>query len=205
MHARRAYAVNIARPLDERDTAAGQDFRRTLVLAVHLGAIPRPWFVTAVTSSACALNRRSFMIGHRRTTPAPPQPTLAMTRCSSQAISWSAAACTKACRALWPPEPRSCRPARRRPGVLRTSDGDTGQTLSSYPVNYPANLGEPASVQAGNTDLVNHVMSQAAACPVGDSFWSATPRARTSSTTPLASAVTVPWSAGRSWPPFPAR
>jgi hypothetical protein len=105
------------------------------------------------------------MIGHRRTTPAPPQPTLAMTRCSSQAISWSAAACTKACRALWPPEPRSCRPARRRPGVLRTSDGDTGQTLSSYPVNYPANLGEPASVQAGNTDLVNHVMSQAAACP----------------------------------------
>ncbi|HEY3751864.1 MAG TPA: cutinase family protein [Pseudonocardiaceae bacterium] len=40
-----------------------------------------------------------------------------------------------------------------------------GQTLSSYPVNYPANLGEPASVQAGNTDLVNHVTSQAAACP----------------------------------------
>jgi cutinase len=40
-----------------------------------------------------------------------------------------------------------------------------GQTLSSYPVNYPANLSEPGSVQAGNTDLVNHVTSQAAACP----------------------------------------
>jgi cutinase len=40
-----------------------------------------------------------------------------------------------------------------------------GQTLSSYPVNYPANLTEPTSVQAGNRDLVNHVTSQAAVCP----------------------------------------
>ena len=39
------------------------------------------------------------------------------------------------------------------------------RSLSSYPVNYPADLGEPASVQKGNTDLVNHVKAQAAACP----------------------------------------
>ncbi|MCR6485186.1 cutinase family protein [Amycolatopsis sp. OK19-0408] len=39
------------------------------------------------------------------------------------------------------------------------------RSLSSYPVNYPADLGEPASVQKGNTDLVNHVKTQAAACP----------------------------------------
>ncbi|WP_329046222.1 cutinase family protein [Amycolatopsis sp. NBC_01488] len=39
------------------------------------------------------------------------------------------------------------------------------RSLSSYPVNYPADLGEPASVQKGNTDLVNHVRAQAAACP----------------------------------------
>jgi cutinase len=40
-----------------------------------------------------------------------------------------------------------------------------GKTLSSYPVNYPADLGEPTSVQTGNRDLVNHVTTQAAACP----------------------------------------
>ncbi|MEU7787538.1 cutinase family protein [Amycolatopsis sp. NPDC049159] len=39
------------------------------------------------------------------------------------------------------------------------------RTLSSYRVDYPADLGEPASVQKGNTDLVNHVKAQAAACP----------------------------------------
>ncbi|MEV6628353.1 cutinase family protein [Amycolatopsis sp. NPDC051106] len=39
------------------------------------------------------------------------------------------------------------------------------RSLSSYPVDYPADLGEPASVQKGNTDLVNHVKAQAAACP----------------------------------------
>ncbi|GLY40231.1 cutinase [Amycolatopsis sp. NBRC 101858] len=39
------------------------------------------------------------------------------------------------------------------------------RSLSGYPVNYPADLGEPASVQKGNTDLVNHVKAQAAACP----------------------------------------
>jgi len=37
--------------------------------------------------------------------------------------------------------------------------------VSSYRVDYPADLGEPASVQKGNTDLVNHVRAQAAACP----------------------------------------
>ena len=61
------------------------------------------------------------------------------------------------------------------PGTLGLIVGDpvysalqsalTGRTTSAYPVNYPANLDEPASVQAGNTDLVNHVTSQAAACP----------------------------------------
>ncbi|WP_290060852.1 cutinase family protein [Amycolatopsis solani] len=39
------------------------------------------------------------------------------------------------------------------------------RTLSSYRVDYPADLGQPASVQKGNTDLVNHVKAQAAACP----------------------------------------
>jgi cutinase len=38
-------------------------------------------------------------------------------------------------------------------------------STSAYAVNYPADLVEPASVQAGNRDLVNHVTSQAAACP----------------------------------------
>ena len=39
------------------------------------------------------------------------------------------------------------------------------RSVSSYRVDYPADLGEPASVQKGNTDLVNHVRTQAAACP----------------------------------------
>lgn len=39
------------------------------------------------------------------------------------------------------------------------------RSLSGYRVDYPADLGEPASVQQGNTDLVNHVKAQAAACP----------------------------------------
>jgi cutinase len=36
---------------------------------------------------------------------------------------------------------------------------------SVYEVNYPASLSEPSSVQAGNTDLVNQITAQAAACP----------------------------------------
>jgi Cutinase len=44
-----------------------------------------------------------------------------------------------------------------------------GLSASAYPVNYPASLTEPASVDQGNTDLVGHVTSQAAACP-GEQF-----------------------------------
>jgi Cutinase len=61
------------------------------------------------------------------------------------------------------------------PGTLGIIVGDpvysalqqalAGQTTSAYPVNYPASLNEPASVQQGNADLVGHVTSQAAACP----------------------------------------
>lgn len=40
----------------------------------------------------------------------------------------------------------------------------TGKSLSSYKVNYPADLSLTSAAQ-GNTDLVNHVRSQAAACP----------------------------------------
>lgn len=39
-----------------------------------------------------------------------------------------------------------------------------GKSLSSYKVNYPADL-SPTSAAQGNLDLVNHVRSQAAACP----------------------------------------
>src|SRR3954465_9549640 len=39
------------------------------------------------------------------------------------------------------------------------------RSVSSYAVNYPADLNQPTSVQRGNTDLVNHVRTQAAACP----------------------------------------
>ena len=39
------------------------------------------------------------------------------------------------------------------------------RSVSSYQVNYPADLNEPASIQQGNRDLVNHVTSQAAGCP----------------------------------------
>ncbi|WP_037677453.1 cutinase family protein [Streptomyces griseus] len=40
----------------------------------------------------------------------------------------------------------------------------TGRSLSSYKVNYPADLSLTSAAQ-GNSDLVNHVKSQAAACP----------------------------------------
>jgi cutinase len=40
----------------------------------------------------------------------------------------------------------------------------TGTSLSSYRVNYPADLSLTSAAQ-GNTDLVNHVRSQAASCP----------------------------------------
>ncbi|QOV36222.1 cutinase family protein [Streptomyces ferrugineus] len=40
----------------------------------------------------------------------------------------------------------------------------TGKSLSSYKVNYPADL-SPTSAAQGNADLVNHVNGQASACP----------------------------------------
>lgn len=40
----------------------------------------------------------------------------------------------------------------------------TGRNLSSYKVNYPADLSLTSAAQ-GNADLVNHVNSQASACP----------------------------------------
>ena len=60
------------------------------------------------------------------------------------------------------------------PGTLGLIVGDpvysalqkklTGKTLSSYKVNYPADLSLTSAAQ-GNADVVNHVNSQAAACP----------------------------------------
>ncbi|MFE0518086.1 cutinase family protein [Streptomyces sp. NPDC058954] len=60
------------------------------------------------------------------------------------------------------------------PGTLGAIVGDpvysalqqklTGRNLSSYKVNYPADLSLTSAGQ-GNADLVNHVNGQAAACP----------------------------------------
>jgi cutinase len=60
------------------------------------------------------------------------------------------------------------------PGTLGAIVGDpvysalqqklTGRHLSSYKVNYPADLSLTSAAQ-GNADLVNHVSGQAAACP----------------------------------------
>ncbi|KPI28395.1 cutinase [Actinobacteria bacterium OV320] len=60
------------------------------------------------------------------------------------------------------------------PGTLGLIVGDpvfsalqrklTGKTLSSYAVNYPADLSLTSTAQ-GNADLVNHVKAQATACP----------------------------------------
>ncbi|MGW6525392.1 cutinase family protein [Streptomyces sp. NPDC054962] len=60
------------------------------------------------------------------------------------------------------------------PGTLGLIVGDpvfsalqrklTGKTLSSYAVNYPADLSLTSAAQ-GNADLVNHVKAQATACP----------------------------------------
>ena len=60
------------------------------------------------------------------------------------------------------------------PGTLGLIVGDpvfsalqqeiTGKTLSSYAVNYPADL-SLTSAATGNLDVVNHVDAQAAACP----------------------------------------
>ncbi|MFF4399498.1 cutinase family protein [Streptomyces sp. NPDC001480] len=60
------------------------------------------------------------------------------------------------------------------PGTLGAIVGDpvysalqkklTGKNLSSYKVNYPADLSLTSAAQ-GNADVVNHVTGQAAACP----------------------------------------
>ncbi|MFJ6086744.1 cutinase family protein [Streptomyces sp. NPDC092369] len=60
------------------------------------------------------------------------------------------------------------------PGTLGLIVGDpvfsalqkkiTGRNLSNYAVNYPADLSLTSAAQ-GNADLVNHVNSQASACP----------------------------------------
>ncbi|MFC8513395.1 cutinase family protein [Streptomyces sp. NPDC057257] len=60
------------------------------------------------------------------------------------------------------------------PGTLGAIVGDpvysalqqklTGRSLTSYKVNYPADLSLTSAAQ-GNSDLVNHVTGQAAACP----------------------------------------
>ncbi|WP_043668815.1 cutinase family protein [Streptomyces xylophagus] len=60
------------------------------------------------------------------------------------------------------------------PGTLGAIVGDpvfsalqqkiTGKSLSSYAVNYPADL-SLTSAATGNADVVNHVNAQAAACP----------------------------------------
>ncbi|WP_329408380.1 cutinase family protein [Streptomyces sp. NBC_00704] len=60
------------------------------------------------------------------------------------------------------------------PGTLGLIVGDpvysalqrklTGKSLSGYKVNYPADLSLTSAAQ-GNADVVNHVRSQAAACP----------------------------------------
>jgi cutinase len=60
------------------------------------------------------------------------------------------------------------------PGTLGLIVGDpvfsalqqkiTGKSLSSYAVNYPADLSLTSAAQ-GNADAVNHVNAQAAACP----------------------------------------
>ncbi|MGW4633501.1 cutinase family protein [Nocardia sp. NPDC004415] len=39
------------------------------------------------------------------------------------------------------------------------------RSTDAYRVEYPASTDQPASVQKGNRDLVDHVVAQAAACP----------------------------------------
>jgi cutinase len=49
-------------------------------------------------------------------------------------------------------------------GVVNDLQADVPGT-AAYEVNYPADLTEPSSVQTGDTDVVNEVTAQAAACP----------------------------------------
>nr|WP_246461802.1 cutinase family protein [Nocardia transvalensis] len=49
--------------------------------------------------------------------------------------------------------------------VYRALQDTLHGSTSSYRVDYPASFNQPASVQAGNRDLVAHVTKRAAACP----------------------------------------
>ncbi|RBO94191.1 cutinase family protein [Nocardia puris] len=49
--------------------------------------------------------------------------------------------------------------------VYAAIDDKLNVRTDAYRVEYPASLNQPASVQAGNRDLVDHVVDQAAACP----------------------------------------
>ncbi|MFC8383303.1 cutinase family protein [Nocardia sp. NPDC056952] len=49
--------------------------------------------------------------------------------------------------------------------VYAAIDDAASGTVDAYRVEYPASLEQPASVQKGNRDLVDHVVRQAAACP----------------------------------------
>ncbi|MFD3430097.1 cutinase family protein [Nocardia fluminea] len=49
--------------------------------------------------------------------------------------------------------------------VYAAVDDALSGTVDAYRVEYPASLDQPASVQKGNRDLVDHVVEQAATCP----------------------------------------
>ncbi|MFC4127688.1 cutinase family protein [Nocardia rhizosphaerae] len=49
--------------------------------------------------------------------------------------------------------------------VYKAINDTLDEKVDAYRVDYPADHNQPASVQAGNRDLVEHVTTQAAACP----------------------------------------
>ncbi|MEV0686235.1 cutinase family protein [Nocardia sp. NPDC050378] len=49
--------------------------------------------------------------------------------------------------------------------VFAAIDDALARSTNAYRVQYPASHEQPASVQAGNRDLVDHVVERAAACP----------------------------------------
>ncbi|WP_256666829.1 cutinase family protein [Nocardia cyriacigeorgica] len=49
--------------------------------------------------------------------------------------------------------------------VYNAIDAALTRTTTAYRVDYPATTNQPMSVQAGNRDLVDHVVAQAASCP----------------------------------------
>jgi cutinase len=95
---------------------------------------------------------------------------LGLTLFGAGLVSSAATAATQPCAALQIMYARGTgEPANPYGAVLgNTLVSDLQQDVpgtSAYAVNYPADLNEPASVQAGNTDVVNHITAQAAACP----------------------------------------